>query len=101
MFELITKNKIPLEDLKKTILEYLNTLINQKKKYGDAEIQQHENPIKRLAELIGLGSDHQRRDKRNECIDGVTAEDSLGVILGANSDDIPLFGIIPEPKAKR
>ena len=36
MFELITKNKIELADIKKTILEYLNITINQNKKYGDA-----------------------------------------------------------------
>jgi menaquinone-specific isochorismate synthase len=36
MFELITKNKTSLDDIKKTILEYLNSLIGEKRKYGDA-----------------------------------------------------------------
>ena len=36
MFELITKKKVKLQDIKKTILDYLNELISENKKYGDA-----------------------------------------------------------------
>jgi menaquinone-specific isochorismate synthase len=36
MFKLITKKRIALADIKKTILEYLNFLVAQKKSYGDA-----------------------------------------------------------------
>jgi len=36
MFELITRNKIAIEDIKKTVLEYLNLQVSQKKKYGNA-----------------------------------------------------------------
>jgi len=36
MFELITKNTIDLKEIKKTMLEYLNSLLSQRKNYGYA-----------------------------------------------------------------
>jgi len=36
MFELITKNTIAIKDIKKTILEYLNSFVGHKTKYGEA-----------------------------------------------------------------
>jgi hypothetical protein len=36
MFELITENTIAIQDIKKTVLEYLNSLVSKKKNYPEA-----------------------------------------------------------------
>jgi menaquinone-specific isochorismate synthase len=81
MFELITKNTIALADVKKTILEHLNSLISEKKRFGDA--LRLAVPVEKIDLLAWLKSQSHKKKiywndrKENLEVAGIGAADEV------------------------